>query len=388
MRPRILILTLSHGAAHRRAAKALQAALLELCPQAAVEVIDALRHCARWFRAYYDSYLIPLRYWPSLWGWIESKQHQSESTGPGWLYRRGARPLFRYIEDFEPEAVVATEVGMCELASLHKRESKSQYKLAGLELMDFNRAWVQAEVDLHLCTHPDLAEELIAAGAPAAKVVTSGQPIDLSFNRLPGRDATRGRLGLARDETVLLVLFGGAGFGNPRRIVQELNRVRQPLRVVVITGRNPRLEKEVRSLAQQLPRCQVLGWVDNMQEWMVAADLLVSKPGGGTLAEGFACGLPMLAIDPLPGNEQRTCQWIEKWGAGVWVRKPGDLAPAVERLLTSRADARRLRDRARALARPRAAYDGAKAILELVGAGHTVSAAKISSEERPGKSVG
>ena len=356
--------------------------MLELCPLATVEVIDALRHCARWFRAYYDSYLIPLRYWPALWGWIESVQHQSESTGPGWLYRRGARPLFRFIREFAPDAVVATEVGMCELASLHKRQSNSKYKLAGLELMDFNQAWVQAEVDLYLCTHPDLAAELIAAGAPASRVVISGQPIDLSFNHLPARDAARTHLGLARDETVLLVLFGGTGFGNPRRILQELKRVRHPLRIVVITGRNPRLEKEVHGLAQQLPQCQVLGWVDNMQEWMVAADLMVSKPGGGTLAEGFACGLPMLAVDPLPGNEQRTCQWIEKWGAGLWVKKPEDLAPTVERLLTNREEARRLRDEASALARPRAAYDGARAILDLIGASLPVRAANTSSSQQ------
>ncbi len=379
MHPKILILTLSHGAAHRRAAKAIQAATLELCPQATVEVIDALRHCTRWFRAYYDSYLIPLRYWPALWGWIESKQHQSESTGPGWLYRRGARPLFRFICDFAPDAVVATEVGMCELASLHKRESQSHYKLAGLELMDFNRAWIQDEVDLYLCTHPDLGAELIAAGAPERRVVTSGQPIDLSFNRLPARDAARARLGMTGDETMLLVLFGGAGFGNPRRILEELKHVQHPLRIVVITGRNARLEKQVRFLAQQLPQCRVLGWVDNMQEWMVAADLMVSKPGGGTLAEGLACGLPMLAVDPLPGNEQRTCQWIEKWGAGSWIKKPEDLAPAVERLLTHPAEARRLRNEARALARPRAAYDGAKAILDLVSVGHSVSAADAPS---------
>jgi processive 1,2-diacylglycerol beta-glucosyltransferase len=77
--------------------------------------------------------------------------------------------------------------------------------------------------------------------------------------------------------------------------------------VVVITGRNPRIEKQARALCQDIPRPKVLGWVDNIHEWMVGADLMVSKPGGATLAEGFACGLPMLAGDPLPGNQQRTC---------------------------------------------------------------------------------
>src|SRR5271167_3677563 len=155
-KPRILILTVAHGAAHRRASQAPRKALVEINPKLTVQVEDALEHCTPWFRAYYDSYEIPLKYWPSLWGWIESMQHQSESTGPGWFYRRGAQPLFRFIRSFEPDVVVATEVGMCELAAIMKRELRGGFYLVGLELMDFNRAWVQPEVDLYLTTHADL----------------------------------------------------------------------------------------------------------------------------------------------------------------------------------------------------------------------------------------
>jgi processive 1,2-diacylglycerol beta-glucosyltransferase len=362
---KILILTLPHGAAHQRASKALRTALLETRPGIAVEVVDALSRCTPWFRTYYNSYQIPLRYWPGFWGWIESFQHQSQSTGPGWLYRLGAKPLFRSISDFNPDAIVATEVGLCELASMHKRSQEASYRLAALELMDFNRAWLQPEVDLFLCTHQDLAAELIAAGAPTSKVVTTGQPIDPIFSRLPEREGVRARLGLVSDFPVLLVLFGGAGFGNPRLILSELRKLQRALQLVVITGRNARMEKDARALCSDMPHSKVLGWVDNMHEWMVAADLLVSKPGGATLNEGFACGLPMLAIDPLPGNEQRTCQWIEKWGSGVWIKSPADLAPTIARLLARHEELEALRARARSLARPRAAYDAAEEILKL-----------------------
>ena len=119
--PRILILTVSHGASHRRAASAIEKALHGLKPEAAVEIADALAHCAGWFRAYYNSYEIPLKYWPSLWAKIEGIQHRSESTGPGWLYRRGAQPLFRFIESFHPDVVIATEVGVCELVAIDRK---------------------------------------------------------------------------------------------------------------------------------------------------------------------------------------------------------------------------------------------------------------------------
>ena len=364
-RPNILVLTVPHGASHRGAAAALRRALLEIDPGATVEVVDALEHCASWFRAYYNSYEIPLKYWPGLWGWIEGVQHQSQSTGPGRLYRRGAKPLYRFLESRDPDMVVATEVGVCELAALHKRQAGARYRLVGVELMDFNRAWVQPEVDLYLVTHEDLGAELVAAGASREKVVCSGQPLNPAFAALPPRDETRARLGLEPGIATLLVLFGGTGFGKPRRILNELKTLERDLQVVLITGKNHRLEEEVRRLASGLPRARVLGWVDNIQEWMVAADLMISKPGGSTLTEGFACGLPMLAYDPLPGNERRTCAWIEKWGVGRWIRKTEELGPAVGGLLANREELERLRVRAKALARPHAAYDGAKAILKL-----------------------
>ena len=365
IRLKILILTLAHGAAHLRAAKALGCALLELRPGLTVEVTDALSHCTPWFRAYYNSYAIPLRFWPSLWGWIEENQHQSHSTNPAWLYDLGARPLFRYIDDFKPDVVVATEVGLCEMASMHKRTLQKAYALAALPVMDCGRAWAQPEVDIFLCTHPDLAAELVSRGVPSAKVVTFGLPIHPAFCRLPDRQDARARLGLETDRAVLLILFGGAGFGNPGSILKQLTKLRQRLQVVVITGRNARLENSARSLYEALPGSKVLEWVDNMHEWMAAADLMVSKPGGGTLNEGFACGLPMLAMDPLPGDEQRNCRWIEKWGAGVWIKRPDDLAPTLGRLLENREELQRLRARAQLLARPRAAYEAAEAILKL-----------------------
>lgn len=366
-RPRILILTVPHGASHQRASNALRIALLEERPGITVEVVNALDHCARWFRAYYNSYEIPLKYWPSLWGWIESMQDKRGATSPDWLNRRGAQPLFRFIQEFAPDVVIATEVGICELAAMFKREGGAQFRLVGVELMDFHPAWVQPEIDLFLATHEDLAAELVAAGAPRNKVVTCGQPIDPAFLSLPDRESVRKRLGIELDVPLILVLFGGAGIAKPRRILKEIRKLKGLFQVVFVTGRNTRLQTVIKRYGRGLPHCCALGWVNNMHEWMAAADLLISKPGGSTLSEAFACGLPMLAFDPHPGNEERICEWIEKWGVGHWVKHPQELAPALERFMGNADDLTRLRQRALALARPRAAYDAAGEILKLYG---------------------
>jgi processive 1,2-diacylglycerol beta-glucosyltransferase len=363
--PRILILTVTHGASHERLAHSLRKALVEIGPNLTVEVVNALEHCARWFRAYYDSYQIPLKYWPALWGWIENKQHTHSSTGPGWLYRRGAQGLFRFIQEFDPDIVIATEVGVLELAAMLKREARADFFLvAAPSDVDLDRAWAQREVDFYPVALADVAEQLEAWGVPRARILPCGMPIDPTFGSLTDREAVRASLGLNRDLPVLLVLFGGAGFGRPSRLVAEIKKLRESLQLVFIAGRNRRLEEYLKHLCNDRPPYRVVGWVNNMHEWMAAADLALGKPGASTLVEAINSRLPLLAFDPLPGNERRACDLIEKWQVGCWARRPAELAPTIERLLASPTELARLRANTRALARPHAAREAAQAILK------------------------
>ncbi len=368
--PKILILTVPHGASHERLASALSKALVEIQPALTIRVVNALEHYTRWFRLYYNSYKIPLKYWPALWGWIESIQHASKSTNPAWLYRRGGEPLSQYIRDFRPDVVIATEVGLCELAALLKRESSSRFYLVAAPTdEDIDRAWVQPEVDLYTVPQGQAHSQLDAAGVPPAKILPCGLPVDPAFDSLPDRAIARARLGLDRDSILLLVLFGGTGMGNCRWLFPGLEKILPPLEVVFIAGKNRQLEQDLTRLiaaSESRSRFRAFGWVNNIHEWMAAADLLVSKPGATTVIEAINASLPLLAVNPLAGGERRIGKQIEKWGVGYSVRFPEVLAPTIERLLANPLELEGLRQNARKLARPRAAHEAAEAILKLV----------------------
>jgi processive 1,2-diacylglycerol beta-glucosyltransferase len=362
-KPQILILTVSHGASHWRSGEALRKAFLEIQPELSVEMVDGLEHCAPWFRAYYNSYLIPLKYWPALWGWIEGLQHQAKATGPGWLYRRGAQPLFQFIRGFNPDVVIATEVGMCEVAAMLKRETRARFYLVASCGMDMDRAWIQPEADLYLLPPGEVAAQLKAVGAPEDRVLPCGMPLDPAFSSLPDQQTARVRLGIEPAIPMLLVLFGGVGFGKPHRLLPQLRKVQHPLQQVFITGKNRRLEEEIRPYCQHRRHCRVYGWVENIHEWMAAADLMLGKPGGATVNEAINAGLPLVAFDPLPGIERRLCDLIEKWQVGYWARRAEEIAPLLDRLLADPSELARLRANALAKARPQAARQAAAAIM-------------------------
>lgn len=362
---RILILTVPHGAGHQRMANALRCALFDLQPGLHVRVVKATDCCARWFRLYYNSYQIPLKYWPAVWEWIEGIQHRSESTTPAWLWRRGAQPLFRLIRDFDPNIVIATEVGMCELAAMLKRESHARFTLVAAVGLDVDRAWVQSEVDLYVSAPGEVAAQLVTAGAHRTKILSCGLPINPGFESLPDRITIRSRLQLDLNTPLLLILFGGAGYGKPSRILPGIRALTCPVQITCITGMNHRLEEKLRRECKGDPRFRVLGWVNNVHEWMAAADLLLSKPGDVTVAEAAATGLPILAFDPLPGGEVRTCELIEKWKIGCWVRHPEHLGPVVSRLLTNQTELQYLHGQTCKWASPKAAHAAAEAVLKL-----------------------
>jgi len=361
---KILILTIPHGTAHQRVANALKQTLSAIRPDLRIEVVNVLDHCPRWFRFYYNSYEIPLKYWPSLWGWIENLQHTHASTGPSWLFHRGARRLLRFMRAFDPDIVIATEVGICEIVAMIKRETKKCFYLVGAPPgADIDRAWVQPEVDLYAVAPGEAATILQTERVPHPKVLACGVPIDPLFASLPEKATASRHLQVDPEIPLVVVQFGGTGYGNARRIFAELQKLRRPAQVVFISGRNPSIAAELARLCAGNSRCRVLQWVDNIHEWMAAADLLIGKPGGTVMMEALSAGVPLLAFDPLPGEERRNSNLIEKWGVGYWVRSDRDLASTIERLLADPKERYGMRERALARARPRAALEAAEAIL-------------------------
>ncbi len=335
-----------------------------LRPGVQVEVIDALTHCRRWFRAYYDGFEIPMKYWPALWEHIEARQYRGESTAPLWLFRWGAQPLTRFIETFDPRIVIATEVGLCEIAALHKRRSKAPYALVGIGALDFERPWAQPEVDLFISSPGEVADQLKQAGVAAERIVECGMPVDPAFAPATDRAALRLKLGLQNDLPVLLVNFGGSGKTLPRHVVGELRAVPHSYQAVFAARRDEKLREELLRLTDGMPNVHILRWVDNMHEWMAAADLLVSRAGSCTVAEALNCRLPIVVFDAPPGSERRVCTLVEeKWRTGYWARHPGEITRRVEGLLNSPENLDRLRRNTERHSFPSAALDAAQAIV-------------------------
>lgn len=320
MKKTILILTIGFGAGHRRAASTLARMFAKELPDCDPQIVDVaafMSHGFRWI--YVDLYLWILSVAPILWKWMERFQRRRPQTAPSWIFRSVAKRIFAAISHGDIAALVSTEVGVNEIAAILKRKHLPRTPLlAVLTDYDVDRAWVRDEVNVFCVGASVVREELVSAGVPPEKIVVTGIPVEEGFQAGCPRDsAPQNGVGAAWGLRILMA-GGGEGLGRIRPMLQSLHEIIQSASVTILVGQNQRLHQKLLSLNHLTHlRVDVQGWTDNMPEQLHQHDLLISKPGGITLTEAMAAGLPMLACFPLPGSEVKHCVLIEQWGVGL-----------------------------------------------------------------------
>ena len=366
----ILILHATAGAGHTRAAQAVAAALKlrgEAC--SVVDILDCTPALFR--RMYVKSYIDLVQKAPELWGYLYDR---TDVVRPATSKRVRTRlafnqlnslPFRKLLKEARAEAIVCTHFLPLELLSDLKRRGKIDTPVhAVVTDVSPHALWVYPHIDCYHVATRAAARELARKGFPAERVRVTGIPVDPVFaERTPAGEA-RAALGLPEKPTVLL-LSGGFGVGPMVEALESFRESRAEISLVVVAGKNAELEKRCRALAAGLPvPVTVCGFVNNMHAWMDAADLIVTKPGGLTTTEILAKGKPMALVAPIPGQEQRNCEYLLEAGAAVRLHDVGDAAFHLEDWLADAARLKRMAAAARAIARPRAADDIATALLE------------------------
>lgn len=372
--PKLLILSVSAGSGHTRAAAALEEAARALHPAAEVRHVDVLSFTDPLYRASYSrGFLQLVQRAPQLYGAFYKSTDSVGSTRFGRLMetyydRLQFRRFARYVREFNPDVVLATHFLPVQVIATWRRAHRRF--TTGLVITDFDAHayWVQPQVDRTFVASDEVGAILAARGVAPERIVTTGIPIVGSFAHRHPRAALRRRLGLRSSTPVLLVMGGGAGVGT----LVETVRVALacgPVQVLAVAGRNEALRAKLRRLrAPAGSTLTTFGFTDEVDALMAAADLVVTKSGGLTSSECLAAGLPMVVIDPIPGQEERNCDYLLEQGVAVRASSLDALRFKLQQLLGNAALRGRMRRAARRAARPDAARTIVTELLRAHGA--------------------
>jgi processive 1,2-diacylglycerol beta-glucosyltransferase len=278
-----------------------------------------------------------------------------------WAWMRMVKRIEITIDEVAPDVVVCTQMIPAGMVSVVKRRRKLQLPMVAV-LTDFgvHDFWGQPGIDRYCVAHASMADAFSASQREAA-VLATGVPLMPGFSAPLPQAAARQQIGLPSQGSVVLVLGGGLGL-SVDSIAAQLVQARSGFQFLIMPGRNQTAQANLAALAAQHPaRVKVCDWTDRMDLYVSAADVIVGKPGGITVAEALACGRPLFATRSLGGQEGFNVRFLEGHGVGALLRD-ADLLEKLESVMAQGQELAGMQARARALGR----RDGAARIAEMV----------------------
>jgi processive 1,2-diacylglycerol beta-glucosyltransferase len=276
------------------------------------------------------------------------------------------------IDRFRPDAILCTQFLPAEVLATWRERSKLSIPIA-TAITDFaiHPVWVHRGMDRYFVATEAVREELEDTGLVAQeRINVTGVPIDPKFSvPIPRGEACR-LLNLDPDPSrvTVLIMGGGFGWGPLEGMLEVVLELPPSVQALVIAGRNERLQARLSELARgHEGRIKVHGFSDQVDLFMAASSLLVGKSGGLTSSEAMARGLPLVVYRPIPGQEERNCDYLQESGAAVRVHDLDELHYRLHHFVANPAHLARMEERARAIGRPRAAFDVARKVLEMAG---------------------
>src|SRR6266849_3078618 len=252
-----LVLTLSFGSGHVRAAQAVARELGRQAPASDVLVLDALDKCNSLFRACYEwPYWLMLRYAPVLWDRFSSARvnQKHQGTAPAWAFRMGCPKVFSTIKSFDPDVIVAAEVAACEMAVIARRLGLTRAPILSV-ITDYEAEpiWVQPEVDAFTVPDESVRAELVSWGAPANRISLCGIPVDPAFDAVHDPKAVRLRHGISGKAPMVLLMGGGMGPTRMHQVVEQLSESNTPMHVVAVAGKDKRALRKLERVKVKAP---------------------------------------------------------------------------------------------------------------------------------------
>jgi processive 1,2-diacylglycerol beta-glucosyltransferase len=222
--------------------------------------------------------------------------------------------------------------------------------------LDFHAMWLSRMFHRYFVAIEETRAHLEELGLPKDRITVSGIPIDPEFGIPVDRVATRLDFGLHPTRPTLLLSAGALGVGPAEFVVQRLKNLRSRPQTIVVCGRSREArEKVMLQVGHDHENFKVFGYTGRMPELMKISDLFIGKPGGLTTAEALTCGLPLVIVSPIPGQEERNSDHLLEDGVAVKCNEMTTIPYKIDTLLGDPVRLEAMRCKAFALSRPYAA---------------------------------
>ena len=372
---KLLIFSASTGGGHKRAAAALEDTIHRLNPEVEVTVVDGLRAIGKMYdTTTVQGYYFLVKNAPGFYGEMYDMTDRKNLAYKAMMKINAAQAnkLLEVIEKHNPNVIIMCHAFITAMVS--KLKSKGYLKnvktIALITDFDTHRSYIAPGIDAYVLAEPQMAHKLVEEyGVDESIIYPLGIPTFEKFSKPGIKEEIMRREGLSPDKTTVLLMAGSFGVSGVLKVYENLAASNKNLQMIVITGRNGKLIEKLDECIDEVgarDRTKLLFFVNNVEDYMHISDLIVTKPGGLTIAESLACHLPMAIYNAYPGQAQYNVKFLLRHHAAIVVDEY-NAAEEITKLLKDTERLAFMRESCRQLARPNAAEDMVKLAKQLSG---------------------
>lgn len=373
---KILVFYGSYGGGHLSAAKSICNHLKKTYgKQIEVKMVDCIEYINKYInKVSTEAYKELAKKAPWAWKHVyKNSQNGALSHISNTTNRLMSLKLNQLLQEFKPDLVISTHPFSTQMCAILKKREKINCKLATI-LTDYHihAQWLvlYRYVDYFFVANEQMKTDMIAEGVNDQKIFVTGIPVSEKFSEDFNKDYIYKDFELSKEkETVLF--FAGGEFGLGRNttymVLKALIRLFKNLQIVAIAGKNKRMKAKFLELVESTnseDRVKILEYTNKVPELMSISSYVITKPGGLTVTECLASHLPIVIINPIPGQEEENAQFLEENDVAVWIKKGDNIARALKNLSRNKEHFNIMKENTQILAKPQATSDICTIVLE------------------------
>ena len=352
---KILIFYATYGGGHLSAAKSIKQYLEDHGTNLQIEMIDCVEYINKALNSVTTAaYRQMAKKAPWAWEKVYYKSsHGMLAKVSSTSNKIMAIKIAKLFKTFEPDVVISTHPFGSQMTSYLKKKQRTHCTLATV-MTDFasHEQWLvgNAFVDYFFVSNEDMKKEMIQQGVANDKVFVTGIPVSKRFSEAFNRISLYKEFDLIPNKKTIL-FFGGGEFGLGKEktvaILQALASSFSDIQVIAIAGKNEKMKDAFLQIVSQYHKedcIKVLTYTTQVPELMAISDLVITKPGGLTSSESLVSGLPMILINPLPGQEEENAIFLEKAGVAVWLKSSDDPTYVLSNILNDEQQLKQMHD--------------------------------------------
>ena len=315
----LLILTVTAGHGHNQTAKAISDFAQSHGHNA--PVLDAIEYINPILKdtlnkAYLFSTSVSPKAYGTLYKIVENKEATDWVLSPQNVTTAlFSQKIVKFIKTFRPDAIICTHVFAALMVSSLKEKGIDAPTYGIVTDYTLHPYWNETNIDYYVIPNEFLSYQTVLKGIKKEKILPFGIPISSKFNKKMDKAMAREILNLDNKPTILM-MSGSMGYGNMIKLLEAVCSVPFDFQVITVCGNNKNLKKKIDKKSFN-KKVYNYGFTDKVDNFMDAADIIITKPGGLTVSEALAKELPMVLTNPIPGHEFRNREFLVNMGAAA-----------------------------------------------------------------------